>query len=159
MSAARRYGTGERGGDGVTRAMRTPAWALERAGAAAVRRRAGDPARHDGAAVVPRLGPVQGHRAGLHPEELARGLRPIPTSAEMFGRTFRIAVLVTLLTAVLGAPEAYILNRMKRAVARHLPAGDPRAAADLGRGAHARLGAAVRRQQRRRQQGADVARC
>ena len=34
------------------------------------------PAGHDGAAVVPRLGPVQGHRAGLHPEELARGARP-----------------------------------------------------------------------------------
>jgi putative spermidine/putrescine transport system permease protein len=32
---------------------------------------------------------------------------------EMFLRTFRIAVLVTLLTALLGAPEAYILNRMK----------------------------------------------
>ena len=31
----------------------------------------------------------------------------------MFLRTFRIAVLVTLLTAVLGAPEAYILNRMR----------------------------------------------
>jgi putative spermidine/putrescine transport system permease protein len=32
---------------------------------------------------------------------------------EMFGRTFRIALLVTLITAVFGAPEAYILNRMK----------------------------------------------
>ena len=32
---------------------------------------------------------------------------------EMFLRTFRIAILVTLLTALLGAPEAYILNRMK----------------------------------------------
>jgi putative spermidine/putrescine transport system permease protein len=31
---------------------------------------------------------------------------------EMFLRTFRIAVLVTLITAVFGAPEAYILNRM-----------------------------------------------
>jgi putative spermidine/putrescine transport system permease protein len=31
---------------------------------------------------------------------------------EMFWRTFRIAVLVTVLTAVFGAPEAYILNRM-----------------------------------------------
>ena len=32
---------------------------------------------------------------------------------EMFWRTFRIALLVTLLTAVLGVPEAYILNRMR----------------------------------------------
>ena len=32
---------------------------------------------------------------------------------EMFLRTFRIAALVTLLAAVLGAPEAYILNRMR----------------------------------------------
>ncbi|MGL4525441.1 MAG: ABC transporter permease [Aestuariivirga sp.] len=31
---------------------------------------------------------------------------------EMFARTLRIAVLVTLITIVLGAPEAYILNRM-----------------------------------------------
>ncbi len=32
---------------------------------------------------------------------------------EIFLRTFRIAVLVTLLCAVLGAPEAYVLRRMK----------------------------------------------
>lgn len=32
---------------------------------------------------------------------------------EVFGRTFRVAGLVTLLAIVLGAPEAYILNRMK----------------------------------------------
>ena len=32
---------------------------------------------------------------------------------EMFGRTFRIAFCVTLLAALFGAPEAYILNRMK----------------------------------------------
>jgi len=31
---------------------------------------------------------------------------------EMFARTFRIALLVTLLTCVLGVPEAYILSRM-----------------------------------------------
>jgi putative spermidine/putrescine transport system permease protein len=31
---------------------------------------------------------------------------------EIFGRTFRIAALVTLLSALIGAPEAYILNRM-----------------------------------------------
>ena len=32
---------------------------------------------------------------------------------EIFGRTFRIALLVTLLSALIGAPEAYILNRMR----------------------------------------------
>lgn len=32
---------------------------------------------------------------------------------EMFARTFRIAILVTLITAIMGAPEAYILNRMR----------------------------------------------
>ena len=32
---------------------------------------------------------------------------------EMFLRTLRIAVLATLITIVLGAPEAYILNRMR----------------------------------------------
>jgi putative spermidine/putrescine transport system permease protein len=31
---------------------------------------------------------------------------------DVFVRTFRVALLVTLLTAVLGAPEAYILSRM-----------------------------------------------
>jgi putative spermidine/putrescine transport system permease protein len=31
----------------------------------------------------------------------------------MFLRTFRIAVLVTVITALVGAPEAYILNRMR----------------------------------------------
>jgi putative spermidine/putrescine transport system permease protein len=32
---------------------------------------------------------------------------------EIFGRTFRIAFLVTLLAALIGAPEAYILSRMR----------------------------------------------
>jgi putative spermidine/putrescine transport system permease protein len=36
-----------------------------------------------------------------------------PYYAEMFWRTFRIAVLATLITAVFGVPEAYILNRMR----------------------------------------------
>jgi putative spermidine/putrescine transport system permease protein len=36
-----------------------------------------------------------------------------PYYYEMFARTFRIAILVTLVTAVFGAPEAYILNRMR----------------------------------------------
>jgi len=31
---------------------------------------------------------------------------------EMFGRTLRISVLVTIICAAIGAPEAYILNRM-----------------------------------------------
>jgi putative spermidine/putrescine transport system permease protein len=35
-----------------------------------------------------------------------------PYYAEMFLRTFRIALLTTLITAMFGAPEAYILNRM-----------------------------------------------
>jgi putative spermidine/putrescine transport system permease protein len=32
---------------------------------------------------------------------------------EIFGRTFRIALLVTMISALIGAPEAYILNRMR----------------------------------------------
>ena len=32
---------------------------------------------------------------------------------EIFGRTFRIAFLVTVVAIVIGAPEAYILNRMR----------------------------------------------
>ncbi|MEO8751777.1 MAG: ABC transporter permease [Casimicrobiaceae bacterium] len=36
-----------------------------------------------------------------------------PYFREVFARTFRMAALVTLLTMVLGAPEAYILNRMQ----------------------------------------------
>jgi len=32
---------------------------------------------------------------------------------EIFGRTFRIALLVTVISAAIGAPEAYILNRMR----------------------------------------------
>jgi putative spermidine/putrescine transport system permease protein len=36
-----------------------------------------------------------------------------PYFYEMFARTFRIAGLATIFAAVLGAPEAYILNRMR----------------------------------------------
>ncbi|MDU3128207.1 MAG: ABC transporter permease [Bradyrhizobium sp.] len=36
-----------------------------------------------------------------------------PYYADMFWRTFRVAVLATLITAVFGVPEAYILNRMQ----------------------------------------------
>src|ERR1700704_6588144 len=49
------------------------ALSIEPPRAAAVRGRRDRAAWHDGAALVPRLGPVQGHRTGLHPEELARG--------------------------------------------------------------------------------------
>jgi len=35
-----------------------------------------------------------------------------PYFHEIFGRTFGVALLVTLLAALIGAPEAYILNRM-----------------------------------------------
>ena len=35
-----------------------------------------------------------------------------PYYAEMFWRTFRVAIFATLITAVFGVPEAYILNRM-----------------------------------------------
>ena len=96
-----------------------------------------------------------GQYKGIEPVFILKNWREIATDpyyAEMFLRTFRIAILVTLLTAVLGAPEAYILNRMSGRWQRHFPAGRARAAADLGGGAHARLGAAVRRQQRPRQQ-------
>jgi len=69
--------------------------------------------------------------------------------SEMFLRTFRLAGLVTLLTVVIGAPEAYILNRMGRRWKSTCLLVILRAAADFGRGAHAWMGAAVRRQQRR----------
>lgn len=36
-----------------------------------------------------------------------------PYFYEMFARTFRVAVLATLAAAIIGAPEAYILNRMR----------------------------------------------
>ncbi|MET0532435.1 MAG: ABC transporter permease, partial [Microvirga sp.] len=36
-----------------------------------------------------------------------------PYFYEMFARTFRVAALATLAAAIIGAPEAYILNRMR----------------------------------------------
>src|ERR1700688_1873737 len=33
---------------------------------------------------------------------------------EIFGRTFRLALIVTGLAIVIGAPEAHILNRMRK---------------------------------------------
>jgi putative spermidine/putrescine transport system permease protein len=56
-----------------------------------------------------------GQYKGIEQVFILKNWREIATDpyyAEMFWRTFRIALLVTLITAVLGAPEAYILNRM-----------------------------------------------
>jgi putative spermidine/putrescine transport system permease protein len=56
-----------------------------------------------------------GQYKGIEPVFILKNWREIATDpyyAEMFWRTFRIALLSTLITAVLGAPEAYILNRM-----------------------------------------------
>jgi putative spermidine/putrescine transport system permease protein len=56
-----------------------------------------------------------GQYKGIEPVFILKNWREIATDpyyAEMFWRTFRIALLVTLITAVFGAPEAYILNRM-----------------------------------------------
>ncbi|HEV2547134.1 MAG TPA: ABC transporter permease [Stellaceae bacterium] len=61
----------------------------------------------------------------LHSFSLYKGIEDVYTLAnyrdifgdsyfyEIFVRTFRIAFLVTLLAAIIGAPEAYILNRMR----------------------------------------------
>jgi putative spermidine/putrescine transport system permease protein len=57
-----------------------------------------------------------GQYKGIEPVFILKNWREIATDpyyVEMFGRTFRIALLTTLITAVLGAPEAYILNRMR----------------------------------------------
>ena len=57
-----------------------------------------------------------GQYKGIEPVFILKNWREVFTDSyflEMFWRTFRIAALVTLITAVLGAPEAYILNRMK----------------------------------------------
>jgi putative spermidine/putrescine transport system permease protein len=58
-----------------------------------------------------------GQYKGIEPVFILKNWREIATDpyyAEMFWRTFRIALLATLVTAVFGAPEAYILNRMGR---------------------------------------------
>lgn len=57
-----------------------------------------------------------GQYKGIEPVLILKNWREVASDGyyhEMFARTFRIAILVTLLTAVLGAPEAYILNRMR----------------------------------------------
>ena len=57
-----------------------------------------------------------GQYKGIEPVLILKNWREVASDGyfhEMFLRTFRIAVLVTLLTAALGAPEAYILSRMR----------------------------------------------
>jgi putative spermidine/putrescine transport system permease protein len=57
-----------------------------------------------------------GQYKGIDPVLILKNWREVVSDGyfhEMFLRTFRIALLVTVLTAVLGAPEAYILNRMR----------------------------------------------
>jgi putative spermidine/putrescine transport system permease protein len=56
-----------------------------------------------------------GQYKGIEPVFILKNWREIasdPYYAEMFWRTFRIAALATLITAVFGVPEAYILYRM-----------------------------------------------
>lgn len=53
---------------------------------------------------------------GIAPVLILKNWQEVLTDSyfgEMFWRTFRIAVSVTVLAAIFGAPEAYILNRMK----------------------------------------------
>ena len=57
-----------------------------------------------------------GQYKGIEPVFILKNWREVfgdPYYGEMFGRTFRIALIVTVLAALFGAPEAYILNRMK----------------------------------------------
>jgi putative spermidine/putrescine transport system permease protein len=57
-----------------------------------------------------------GQYKGIEPVLILKNWREIwsdPYYFEMFARTFRIAALATLVTCVFGAPEAYILNRMR----------------------------------------------
>jgi putative spermidine/putrescine transport system permease protein len=56
-----------------------------------------------------------GQYKGIEPVFILKNWREIagdPYYAEMFLRTFRVAVLATLITAAFGVPEAYILSRM-----------------------------------------------
>lgn len=57
-----------------------------------------------------------GQYKGIEPVFILKNWREIWSDSyfhEMFARTFRIAALATLITMVFGAPEAYILNRMR----------------------------------------------
>ncbi|MET7245182.1 ABC transporter permease [Methylobacterium sp. EM32] len=56
-----------------------------------------------------------GQYKGIEPVLILKNWQEVATDpyyAEMFARTLRIALITTLFTALLGAPEAYILNRM-----------------------------------------------
>jgi putative spermidine/putrescine transport system permease protein len=56
-----------------------------------------------------------GQYKGIEPVFILKNWQEIvsdPYYAEMFWRTFRVAIFATLITAVFGVPEAYILNRM-----------------------------------------------
>jgi putative spermidine/putrescine transport system permease protein len=57
-----------------------------------------------------------GQYKGIQPVLILKNWQEVASDGyfhEMFLRTFRVALLVTLLTAVLGGPEAYILSRMR----------------------------------------------
>lgn len=57
-----------------------------------------------------------GQFTGIEPVLVLDNWREVaedPYFAEMFLRTFRIAVLVTVAAALIGAPEAYVLHRMR----------------------------------------------
>lgn len=57
-----------------------------------------------------------GQYTGIEPVFILKNWQEVWSDSyfhEMFARTFRIAALATLITALLGAPEAYILNRMR----------------------------------------------
>lgn len=57
-----------------------------------------------------------GQYKGIEPVFILKNWREVWSDGyfhEMFARTFRIAVAVTLICALFGAPEAYILNRMR----------------------------------------------
>jgi putative spermidine/putrescine transport system permease protein len=57
-----------------------------------------------------------GQYKGIQPVLILKNWREIVEDSyfhEMFLRTFRVALLVTLITVLIGAPEAYILNRMR----------------------------------------------
>src|SRR5947208_15991542 len=57
-----------------------------------------------------------GQYKGIEPVITLKNWRDIATDSyffEIFLRTFRIALMVTLISVVIGAPEAYVLNRMR----------------------------------------------
>ena len=57
-----------------------------------------------------------GQYKGIEPVVILKNWREVASDGyyrEMFSRTLRIAVAVTLLTGLLGGPEAYILSRMR----------------------------------------------